>query len=423
MQIVSSKEAVGIIKNGQRIFIHGAAMTPEPLVLSLSERSHELNDIEIIHLHTEGKALYTQDKYNRAFRINSFFVASNLRQAVNEGNANYIPVFLSEIHLLFKNKILNPDVSLLQVSPPDAHGFCSLSCSVDIALAAYETSSIRIAEVNQQAPRTHGSGNIHISRFDYIVESNRPLFESISPEPTETEQKIGYHVATLIDDGATLQMGIGGVPNALLSQLTHHKRLGVHTEMFSDGLISLIEKGVVTGENKVSSKGKVVACFAMGSQKLYRFVDDNPIISMREASFTNDTGIIRMNPKVTAINSAIEIDLTGQVCADSIGSFQYSGVGGQMDFMRGASLSQGGKPIIAMPSTTSSGESKIVSFLKIGAGVTTTRAHIHYVVTEYGIANLFGKNLRQRAQELINIAHPSHRDKLQEEAMLRFRHL
>lgn len=423
MQVVTAREAINTIKNGNRVFIHGAAMTPAPLVNALVERKQELHDIEIIHLHTEGQAPYASLTTDNPFRVNSFFVASNLRKAVNEGNADYIPVFLSEVHLLFKKQILSPDVSLLQVSPPDSHGYCTLGCSVDVALAAFATSKTRIAEVNCQAPRTHGAGNIHISQFDYIVKTDRPLYAMAESAPSETEQKIGQYVASLIEDGATLQMGIGGVPNAVLSQLTNHKRLGIHTEMFSDGLIPLIEKGVITGEEKVSSKGKVVACFAMGSDSLYKFIHDNPLISMREASFTNDTGIIRINPKVTAINSAIEIDLTGQVCADSIGAFLFSGVGGQMDFMRGASLSDGGKPIIAMPSTTSSGASKIVSFLKEGAGVTTTRAHIHYVVTEFGIAYLFGKNLRQRAIELINIAHPSHRETLEKQAMQRFKHL
>lgn len=420
---ISADEAVKNICSGQRVFVHGGAMHPLPLTEALTRRSHELKDVEIVHLHTEGTAPYADPSFAGSFRINSFFVSGNVRQVVHDGHGDYIPVFLSEIHLLMKQGLVKPDVALIQVSPPDRHGYCSLGASIDVALAAIETADLVIAEVNEQAPRTHGAGNIPFNKIDLAVHTSRPIFECVSNPLTDVDKAIGKFVASLIEDGATLQMGIGSIPNAVLNELHHHKRLGIHTEMFSDGIIPLVEKGVITGEEKRSSKGKIVSCFAIGSKKLYDFIHDNPMISMREASFTNDTSIIRMNPKVTAINSAIEIDLTGQVCADTIGSYQYSGVGGQMDFIRGAALSEKGKPIIALPSITKNGESKIVSFLKQGAGITTTRAHIHYVVTEYGIAYLYGKNLRQRAKALIEIAHPKHRDSLEKDAMSRFRYL
>ncbi|MCX7744828.1 MAG: 4-hydroxybutyrate CoA-transferase [Flavobacteriales bacterium] len=420
---VTADEAVRKIRSGQRVFVHGGAMHPLPLTEAIVRRASELKDVEFVHLHTEGPAPYADPSLAGSFRINSFFVGGNVRQAVNEGHGDYIPVFLSEIHLLMKQGLVKPDVALVQVSPPDRHGFCSLGASIDVALAAIESADFIIAEVNEQAPRTHGAGNVHISRFHCLVQTSRPIFQHLSEELTETDRAIGKYVAGLIEDGATLQMGIGNIPNAVLNELQHHRRLGIHTEMFSDGIIPLVEKGVITGEEKRSSKGKIVSCFALGSQKLYDFIHDNPMISMREASFTNDTNIIRMNPRVTAINSAIEIDLTGQVCADTIGAYQYSGVGGQMDFIRGAALSEKGKPIIALPSITKNGKSKIVPFVKEGAGITTTRAHIHYVITEYGVAYLYGKNLRQRAKALIEIAHPMHREWLEKEAMSRFRYL
>jgi len=420
---VSAAEAVSVIKSSQRVFIHGAAMTPQKLIGAMIDRSNELKDVELIHLHTEGNANYTSDKYKKSFHTNSFFVANNLRKAVKEENADYVPVFLSEIHLLFKNDTLRPDIALLQVSAPDSHGFCSLGASVDIALAAANSAKIIIAEVNEQAPRTHGAGNIHISKFNYLVRTNEPLCAHYPSILTENDKKIGKHIASLVEDGATLQLGIGGLPEAVLAELGNHRRLGIHTEMFSDGIIPLVEKGIITCEDKKISSGKIVTSFVIGTHKVYDFINDNPVVSMREASYTNDPGIIRMNPKVTAVNSAIEIDLTGQVCADTIGAYQFSGVGGQLDFIRAAALSEGGKPIIAMHSTTKNGESKIVSFLREGAGVTTTRAHIHYVVTEYGIVDLFGKNLRQRAKALIEIAHPEHREGLLTKAFKIFKHL
>jgi acyl-CoA hydrolase len=344
-----------------------------------------------------------------------------VRNSVREGNGDYIPIFLSEIHRLFRRSILPLDVAFIQVSPPDRHGYCSLGVSVDITIPAIQTAKLVIAQVNPQVPRTHGDGIIHMSELDFAVEVDESIFGHEPTEVSELESKIGANVASLVEDGATLQMGIGGIPNAALKNLGGHKNLGIHTEMFSDGILPLVESGVINGSQKEVKTGKIVTCFAVGSQKLYNFIDDNPLVHMKEAAYTNDTAIIRRNPKVTAINSAIEIDLTGQVCADTIGKLQFSGVGGQMDFIRGASLSEGGKAIIAMPSVTSKGISKISSFLNEGAGVTTTRAHVHYIITEYGVVNLYGKNLKQRAEALISIAHPDHRENLEKAAFERFR--
>ncbi len=422
MKIVSITEAISHVKSDQRLFFQGAAMTPKTLIDALCERHKELNNIEIVQMHTEGAAKYTEEPYSSAFRTNSCFVGGNVRKAVNSKIGDYIPIFLSEIHLLFKQGILPIDVAFVQVSPPDKHGFCSLGTSIDVSLAAVKTAKLVVAQINKHVPRSHGDGNVHVSEIDYGVEIDQPIFAHNVLIPNETEQKIGSYIANIIEDGATLQMGIGAIPNAVLLELKNHKNLGIHTEMFSDGILPLVEKGVITGANKIVKNGKIVTCFAVGSQKLYDFIDDNPIVHFKEAAYTNDTAIIRRNPKVTAINSAIELDLTGQVCADTIGKMQFSGVGGQMDFIRGASLSEGGKPIIAMPSVTKNGVSKIVPFLNMGAGVTTTRAHVHYVATEYGIVDLYGKNLRQRAKALISIAHPQHREALEEAAFERFGH-
>lgn len=420
MNIVSLETAASYVKSGDRIFVQGAAMTPNTLINAICERHGELRDVEVISIHTEGPVHYAVEPYSRAFKINTCFVGSNVRKAVNTQQGDYIPIFLSEIHLLFRRGLLPLDVAVVQVSPPDRHGFCSLGVSVDVTLPAVQTAKKVIAQLNPHVPRTHGDGIIHISQIDALVEVAAPLHLHPQGEITGTEAEIGRNVASLIEDGATLQMGIGNIPNAVLSNLTGHQRLGVHTEMFSDGLLPLIEKGVITGEEKEIKTGKIVTCFAAGSQDLYDFVDDNPLVHFKEAAYTNDTALIRRNPKVTAINSAIEIDLTGQVCADTIGNLQYSGVGGQMDFIRGASLSEGGKPIIALTSTTAKGISKITPFLKHGAGVTTTRAHVHYVATEYGVVNLFGKNLKQRARALTSIAHPDHREALEQAARERF---
>ncbi len=420
LKIVSKEEAVSYVKSNSRLFIQGAAMTPNTLIDELCERYGELKNVEIIQLHTEGHAAYTEYPYNDAFHVNSCFVGKNVRSAVNSMNGAYIPIFLSEVHLLFKRNILPLDVAFIQVTPPDKHGFCSLGTSVDVTLSAIENAKLVIAQVNPKAPRTHGDGIIHVSEIDFAIEVNTPIHSTKIGDISDIEETIGRYVASMVEDGATLQMGIGNIPNAVLKNLNNHKRLGIHTEMFSDGILPLVEKGIITGEDKVVKQGKIVTCFAMGTQKLYDFVDDNPSVHFKEASYTNDTRNIRRNPKVTAINSAIEIDLTGQVCADTIGKYQYSGVGGQMDFIRGASLSDGGKAIIAMPSITAKGLSKIVPFLNEGAGVTTTRAHVHYVVTENGIVDLFGKNLKQRAKALIEIAHPDAQQALEEAAFERF---
>lgn len=420
MQIVSAQEAVSIVKSNDRVFFQGAAMTPNLLIDTLCERYRELKNVEIVHIHTHGEAKYVEPPYTDAFRLNSCFVGDNVRKGVDTLHGDYIPVFLSEIHWLFRRNILPLDVAFIQVSPPDKHGFCSLGLSVDVTLPAIQTAKKVVALINPNVPRTHGDGIIHINNIDYGVQIDTPIYAAVLGTPTEVEAIIGKNVASLVEDGATLQMGIGNMPNAVLHNLHNHKRLGIHTEMFSDGILPLVEKGIITGEDKLVKNGKIVTSFAMGTKKLYDFLDDNPNVHFKEAAYTNDTAIIRRNPKVTAINSAIEIDLTGQVCADSIGMYQYSGVGGQMDFMRGASLSEGGKPIIAMPSTTNKGISKITPFLKEGASVTTTRAHVHYVVTEYGVVNLFGKGLEQRAKALISIAHPDHREHLSEEAHKRF---
>ena len=413
LKIVTPEEAVSHVKSGDRVFIHGAAMTPNVLINSLTERYAELSEVELLHIHTEGPAPYTEAPYNESFRTNSCFVAGNVRQAVNSSIGAYIPIFLSEIHLLFRRNILPLDVAFIQVSPPDEHGYCSLGVSVDITLPAVQTAKKVIAQVNPHVPRTHGDGIIHVSQIHAAIEVNTPIHSPKITAPTDIEQQIGEYVAGLVEDGATLQMGIGGIPNVVLSKLTNHRRLGIHTELFSDGVLPLIEKGIITGEEKKIKTGKIVTCFAAGTPNLYEFINDNPVVHFKEAAYTNDSAIIRQNPKVTAINSAIEIDLTGQVCADTIGKYHFSGVGGQMDFIRGASLSEGGKAIFAMPSVTNNGISKIVPFLKEGAGVTTTRAHVHYVVTEFGVVDLFGKNLKQRAKALISIAHPEHREELE----------
>ncbi len=420
VKIVTAPEAVSVVKSNDNVFFQGAAMTPNLLIDHLCDRYQELKNVEIIQIHTHGKAKYLEAPYNDSFKMVTCFVGDNVRKGVNTNNGDYIPIFLSEIHWLFRREIYPLDIAFIQVSPPDKHGYCSLGVSVDITIPAIQKAKTVIAQINPNVPRTHGDGTIHVSSIDYAVEVNTPIYSSPLGIPSEIESKIGANVASLVEDGATLQMGIGNIPNAVLHNLTNHQRLGIHTEMFSDGILPLVEKGIITGEEKELKTGKIVTCFAVGSQKLYDFVDDNPIVHFKEAGYTNDTSLIKLNPKVTAINSAIEIDITGQVCADSIGTYQYSGVGGQMDFIRGAALSENGKPIFAMPSVTNKGISKITPFLKEGAGVTTTRAHVHYVVTEYGVVNLFGKSLKERAKALISIAHPDHREILEKAAYNRF---
>jgi 4-hydroxybutyrate CoA-transferase len=423
MRIVDAAEAVSVIQSGNRVFVHTAVAAPQRLIAAMTERADELRDVEVVHLHTEGSAAYVRPEFSKSFRGNAFFVGANLRSAVASGEADYIPIFLSEVPLLFRRGILPLDVAMIQVSPPDKHGLCTLGVSVDVSRAAVQMARTVIAEINPHMPRTHGDGFVHVDRITYAVEVDYPLHEHPRPELTEVETAIGRNVAALIDDGATLQMGIGAIPDAVLSALGEHRDLGVHTEMFSDGAVELVERGVITGARKRIHPGKLVAAFLMGTRRLYDFVDDNPQVAMLAAEYINDTAVIRRNPQVTAINSALEVDLTGQVVADSIGTRQYSGVGGQMDFIRGAALSEGGKPIIALPSTTGRGESRIVPLLKPGAGVVTTRAHVHYIATEYGVSYLYGKNLRQRARALIGVAHPDHRDALERAAFERFRTL
>jgi acyl-CoA hydrolase len=417
----SPKDAVKFIKNGDRVFVHGSAATPKTLLRALFERTGDLENVELVSISTLGDDIFNVPNFEKSFTINSLFVSKNVRELVNGDFGDYIPIFLSEIPLLFKKNILPLDIALIHVSSPDKHGFCSLGTSVDIARSAVKHSKHIIAQINEQMPRSHGDGIIHINEINSFVKVNENLPEvSYATKLDESTLQIGRNCADLIENGSTLQMGIGAIPDAVLSFLTTHQDLGIHTEMFSDGIIDLVERGVINNKFKAKHQGKIVTSFAIGTKKLYDFIDDNPQIVFLEIDYVNDTKVIRANPKVIAINSAIEIDITGQVCSDSIGTLQYSGVGGQVDFMRGAALSEGGKPIIAMASTTKKGESKIVPFLKEGAGIVTTRAHVHYVVTEFGTVNLFGMNLRQRAIALISIAHPNHRSWLEKEVKNRF---
>jgi acyl-CoA hydrolase len=424
MKIVNTaEEAVKYVQSGQRVFIHGSAATPVPLLHALLARREELRGVELVSISTLGEVDFYSAAQSEAFTINALFVSKNVRKAVNEGYGDHTPVFLSEIPRVFDKKILPLDVAIIQVSKPDKHGFCSLGVSVDVAKSAVRNVPFIIAQVNPLMPRTMGDGFIHTSQIDVMVEIEHALPEvDYRTQIGDCERKIGAFCADLIDNHSTLQLGIGAIPDAVLQCLTNHKDLGIHTEMFSNGVVDLIKKGVITNKFKKKHRYKVATSFATGNRELYDFVDDNPEFAFLEASYVNDGKVIRMNPKVVAINSAIEIDLTGQVCADSIGSYQYSGVGGQMDFIRGASLSDDGKPIIAIGSCTGSGASKIVPSLKPSAGVVTTRAHVHYVVTEYGVAYLYGKSLKQRAKALIEIAHPNHREELEKAAWERFKH-
>ena len=420
-EYVTAEQALQKIASEQRVFVHGSAATPLHLLRALAHRASELRNVELISISTLGDIAVNHPDYYESFYFNSMFVSDNVRDCVNHNRGDYIPVFLSEIPALFHRKIIVPDVALIHVSPPDKHGYCSLGVSVDVAKAAVKNAKNVIAQVNPKMPRTMGDGVIHSSEITHMVYCEDELPEvHYAAEISDTEMAIGKNIASLVEDGSTLQLGIGTIPDAVLRQLDHCKDLGLHTEMFSDGVLDLIQRGIINNKFKRKHKGKVTTTFAIGSRKLYDFVDDNPSVAFLEADYVNDTTIIRSNPKVVAINSAIEIDLTGQVCSDSIGTLQYSGVGGQMDFIRGAALSEGGKPIIAMPSVTKKGKSKIVPFLTPGAGVVTTRAHVHYVATEYGIADLFGKNLKQRAHELIRIAHPDHQESLEKAVVERF---
>lgn len=422
VKFTTPEEAVKVIKPGDHVHLSSVASVPQVLVNAMVERGKagELCDIHIHHLHTEGEAPYAVPELEGVFQLDSFFVGGNVRGVTQSGYADYIPVFLSETQKLYRSGILPCNVAMIQVSPIDKHGYVSLGTSVDATLAAVECADTVIAVVNKHVPRAFGDAFIHVSKIDLFVENDTPLIEGHFSAPNEVETAIGRNCAALIEDGATLQMGIGAIPNAVLAQLGGHKNLGIHTEMFADGVLPLVESGVVNGANKAIDKGIMVSTFLMGSQKVYDFIDNNPGVAMRDVAYTNDPAIIAKNPKVTAINSALQIDLTGQVCADSIGTRFYSGVGGQVDFIYGASRSQGGKAMIAMPSITNKGISKIAPTLTCGAGVVTTRNHIHWVVTEHGAVNLYGKTLQERARLLISIADPSGREELEQAAFERY---
>ncbi|KAJ4450941.1 hypothetical protein ANN_02376 [Periplaneta americana] len=411
---------------GDTVFIQGAAATPIPLVRAMTDVGKEkcLKNIHVCHMHTEGPAPYTDKDCKEIFHSYSFFMGANVRSSVAEGNADSVPIFLSQIPVMFYRKIFKPAISLIHVTPPDCHGYCSLGTSVDCVRAALIHSKTIIALVNPQMPRTFGDSVIHESHFDYAVEGDSRIVTVKAKAPNEAESKIGRTIAqNLVDDGATLQMGIGSIPDAVLTALNDHKDLGIHSEMFSDGVLNLVECGAITNHKKSMHKGKIIGSFMIGSQKLYDFVDDNPSIEMREIDYVNNTHIVANQAKMTAINSCISVDLTGQVNSDSIGTRMFSGFGGQLDFIHGAGIASDGKgkPIIAMQSVTNKGESKIVPYLKQGAGVVTTRAHVQYVVTEHGIADLYGKSLSQRAYALINIADPKHRDFLTKAACERLK--
>jgi 4-hydroxybutyrate CoA-transferase len=409
---VSSAEALAVVSSGMTMFVHGAAATPTPLLEALAARA-DLDRVTLYHLHTAGPAPFVSSECRERIRSVSLFAGPPVRAAIEQGDADFVPIFLSDIPSLFVKGQVALDVALLQLSPPDAHGYCTLGTSVDAALAASQTARYVVAEINDRMPRTHGNTLVPLSRVHAFIHTSRPLHIHDSRPPTPVEDAIGAHVAALVDDGATLQMGIGAIPDATLRRLGDKQDLGVHTEMFSDGLVDLATSGAITNRLKHVHRGRIVTSFVNGSQRVYDFVDDNPFVEFHPCDRTNDTALIRMNDKVTAINSALEIDLSGQVVADSIGFRIYSGIGGQMDFIRAAALSEGGKPIIALPSTASNGAvSRIVPSLTPGAGVVTTRGHVHWVVTEYGAVNLFGLSLRQRAERLIGLAHPDVRGDL-----------
>lgn len=414
---MTAEKAVREIKSGNRVFLTGNCSVPQTMLSALVDYAPNLHDVEIVQALTVGPAAYVSPEMDGHLRVNTMFISANIRRAVHEGRADFTPVLLSEYTLLFKNGYLPVDVALVHLSPPDNYGFCSFGIEVGLTKSPAESAKIIIAEVNQQMPRTLGDSFIHVSKLDYIIPVDYPLPELVMGGEGEIDlmQKIAENVAELIPDGATMQMGIGAIPDAVLKYLYGKKDLGVHTELFSDGIIDLVEAGVITNSRKTLHPGKIVAGFVIGSRRLYQWVDDNPLIELHPTEYVNDPFVIAQNERQVAINSAIEVDLTGQVCADSIGPKLYSGVGGQLDFIYGASRSKGGVPIIALPSTAKE-FSRIVPMLKPGAGVDTTRNHVHYVVTEYGIADLYGKTIRQRAQALINIAHPQFRDELLRQA-------
>jgi acyl-CoA hydrolase len=417
MRIVSAAEAVAAVRSGQQLWVHGGAATPSVLLDALVDRAQELTDVSMVHFHTEGPGPHLAPEMEGHLRHKALFIGSNARQAVNEGRADYVPVFLSDVPNLFSSGIIPLDVALLNLSRPDAHGFCSLGTSVDATLAAARNAKVIIAQLNAQMPRTHGDTFIHVSKIDYAVEVDVPPYEYPEEPVGDVERRIGEHIAELIPDGATLQLGIGAIPEATARALHDKKELGIHTEMFTDPVMHLVESGAVTGRRKEINCGKVVSAFLMGTRRLYDFVDDNPMIELRPVDYTNDTAVIRRFRRMVAVNSAIQVDVTGQVVADSIGRRFYSGVGGQMDFIRGAALAPEGRAIIALPSTAKGGTiSRIAPVLDPGAGVVTTRAHVWYIVTEHGIAELHGRSIRERATALISIAHPDFREELTRQA-------
>ena len=418
---VSATDAVAAVRSGTNLFIHGACATPAPLIAALCAR-RDLERVRLYHLHTAGDAPFAEPGREGEFRSVSLFTGAPLRRPIAEGRADFIPIFLSDIPGLFSSGAVPLDVALLQVSPPDAHGMCSLGTSCDAAKAAAESARVVIAEINAQMPRTHGNNVVPLARIGAFIATDRPLVEHAVEAETPVEARIGELVADLVEDGSTLQMGIGGIPDAVLARLHGKRDLGIHSEMFSDRVVDLVESGAVTNRLKVVGQGRIVTSFINGTKRLFDFVNDNPLVAFYPCDWTNDTAVIRKNPKVVAINSAIQIDLTGQVSADSIGHRIYSGIGGQMDFIRGAALSKGGKPIIALASQAMGGKvSRIVSQLNPGAGVVTTRGHVHWVATEYGVVNLHGKTLRERGEALIGIAHPDFRAELRRElAQIRF---
>jgi acetyl-CoA hydrolase len=419
-RITTADQAVTAIKSGMRVFMTGNCSVPQILLAALVQRAPEFTTpVEIAQLFTIGSADYVAPGLERYLRVNTLFTGANVRQAVNEGRADYTPCFLSEVPGLFRDGILPLDAALVHLSPPDEHGFCSFGIEVGLTKTAAESARMIIAEVNDRMPRTLGDSFIHVSKLTHIVPVSYPPLELHQGDGTEQEHRTAQFCASLIEDGSTLQMGIGGIPDAVLTLLGDRRDLGIHSEMFSDGVINLVERGVINGARKTLHPGKIIAGFLMGSRRLYDFVHNNPMVELHPTEYINDPFRIAQNDRMVAINSAIEVDLTGQVCADSIGTRIYSGVGGQVDFVYGASRSKGGKPIIALPSTaTVKGQpvSRIVAMLKPGAGVVTTRNHVHYVVTEHGIADLYGKSLRQRAQALINVAHPQFREELEKAA-------
>ena len=412
-KLVRPEDAVQFIQSNMRVYIHPGCAEPESLVEALMARGPSVENVEIVHLMTTGRADYIAPQMEGHFRHNAMFIGPNVRQAVNDGRADYTPVFLSQVEDLFESGQMPIDVALIQVSPPDAHGFCSFGVGVDATLTAARCAKFVIAQVNGQMPRTFGDCFIHTKDLDAVVEVSRPLCELKPIAITEVHHAIGKHVAGLIEDGATLQLGIGGIPDAVLLKLTHHKDLGIQTEMLSDSVIPLIEAGVLTGNCKSIHRGKIVLSFVLGTKKLFDYVNNNPMFEFHPNKYTNDPVVISQNYKMVAVNSALQVDITGQVCADSIGTQFYSGIGGQVDFIRGASRCNGGKPIIAMPATAKDGTiSRIVPTLDPGAGVVTSRGAVHYVVTEFGVAYLHGRTIRQRAEALIEIAHPDFRSEL-----------